>query len=426
MAGGRTRGIYVYFGALTLLIYLARPDGYLFDIPSAYLLKNQLHATAPQVSTFRLVSAIPVYLAGVLGLVRDLWSPFGLRDRGYFLLFAPLTALAFAAMAVMTPSYAVLLGGTLVAMLAFYFVMTAYQALLALVGQELLISGRLSTLWQTMHMAVTFSGAIGSGQVTAKLSPQQFFYLMAGLAALITVFGAIRPRAVFSHAYDRPIARGSTLMGDLRRLVRHRAVRAALLIHVLWNFLPGINTPLQFHLSNRLHAPDEIYAYSTAIFYVAYLPAMAAYGVLCKRVAMRHLLFWGTIVGIPCMVPFAFVETPTGALWAAVPEGLLSGFASVAFIDLAVRSCPPGLQGTLMMLVHGLAILTFRVSDVVGSWLYGLSEAHGFTYCVAAMTGTYALILPALRLVPKELVATADGEPNPAMDGVGAEVGAAA
>jgi hypothetical protein len=83
---------FLYFGSLTLLVYLVAPEHPLLDIPASYMLKNQLQATAMQVSTFRLLVAIPVYFAFVFGLARDLWNPFGWRDRGFFLLFAPLTA----------------------------------------------------------------------------------------------------------------------------------------------------------------------------------------------------------------------------------------------------------------------------------------------------------------------------------------------
>ena len=94
-----------YFGWLTLFVYLATPTGYLVDIQTSYMLKNQLHATATQISTFRLLTAIPVYFAFIFGLARDMWNPFGLRDRGFFLIFAPLTAAAFIWMAVSRVSY---------------------------------------------------------------------------------------------------------------------------------------------------------------------------------------------------------------------------------------------------------------------------------------------------------------------------------
>ena len=140
-----TRSIYFYFGALTLLVYIVAPE-YLLDIPTSYMLKNRLHAGAPEVSLFRLLTGIPIYVAFLFGLLRDRWNPLGLRDRGYFLIFAPVTAAVFAWMAMSQLSYALLTAGMILAMASFRFILAAFQGLLALVGQEALMSGRLSTL----------------------------------------------------------------------------------------------------------------------------------------------------------------------------------------------------------------------------------------------------------------------------------------
>ena len=69
-----------------------------------------------------------------------------------------------------------------------------------------------------------------------------------------------------------------------------------------------------------------------------------------------------------------------------------------------------------MMLVDGFFLLSWRGGDLLGAKIYSSSPAHGFLYCVIATTAVYALILPVLLLVPKELIATADGEPNPRVD----------
>src|SRR5580692_3549625 len=106
--------IYLYFGSLSLLVYILSPEWFL-DIPTTYMLKNHLHATAPQVSVFRLLTGIPLYVAFLFGLVRDLWNPFGLRDRGYFFLFAPLTAAVFLWMAFTPLSTSMLLTGMILA-----------------------------------------------------------------------------------------------------------------------------------------------------------------------------------------------------------------------------------------------------------------------------------------------------------------------
>ena len=410
------RQAFAYFGWLTLLLYLATPTGYLIDIQTSYLLKNQLHATATQTSMFRLLTAIPVYVAFAFGLIRDQWNPFGLRDRGFFMIFAPVTAAAFIWMAVTHTTYRGLVIGMFLAMLSFRFITAAYQGLMALVGQEKLMSGRLSVIWNVFSALPVVGGALASGYVSEHLAPQQAFLFAAAITLCIVLFGRWKPRSVFSDTYDKPQARATDFVGNVKRLVKHRAVYPAVLISFLWNFAPGSATPLQFYLTNQLHASDAIYSYFYAIFAASFIPTFLLYGYLCQKVSLSKLLWWGTIVAVPQLIPLAFVHSANLALAMAVPIGLLGGVATAAYFDLAMRSCPPGLQGTLMMLVDGVFVLSSRGGDVLGAKIYSSSPAHGFLYCVIATTIVYALILPLILLVPKELIATADGQPNPVVE----------
>jgi hypothetical protein len=114
------------------------------------------------------------------------------------------------------------------------------------------------------------------------------------------------------------------------------------------------------------------------------------------------------VFAVPQMVPLLFIHTVTQALIAAVPIGLMGGLATGAYLDLIIRSCPRGLQGTTLMMSYSLYYVVVRFGDVLGTNLY---DRYGsFTVCVIAITVVYALILPALLLVPKQLIATADGQ----------------
>jgi hypothetical protein len=127
------------------------------------------------------------------------------------------------------------------------------------------------------------------------------------------------------------------------------------------------------------------------------------------------------------MVPLAFIHSPMAAVILAAPIGMMGGIATGAYFDLTIRSCPPGLQGTLMMMAEGLLNLSGRGGDVLGAWIYQASPQYGFLYCVVATTAVYALILPVLLLIPKALIATKDGEPNPEIEAqVAAELAVAA
>jgi len=409
-----TRQIFLYFSSLTLLVYLVAPDLALLDIPTSYMLKNQLHATASQVSAFRLITAIPVYLAFIFGLTRDIWNPFGWRDRGLFAIFVPLTTGVLLWMAVSRLSFYGLLVGMLLLMLFSRFNLAAFQGLVALVAQEHLMSGRLSALWNAFQYVPWAAAAFGSGVITENLSPKQTFLLAAALTALMGVYAFWKPSSVFRHAYDRPEAQAIDLVGDIKRLVQHRPVYPAVLLNLIWYFSPGLNTPLQFYLTDKLHASDAVYGYYFGIYVASMIPVFFAYGIVCRKLKLDRLLLWATLIGIPQMMPLAFIRSGSSALALAPVLGVMAALATVSYMDLAMRSCPPGLQGTLMMLIAGVVVLALRGSDLLGTWIYESSAAHGFLYCALACTGVYLLLLPVLLLIPKQLVSTVDGEENPA------------
>jgi len=404
--------IFRYFTPLTLLVFLVLPNGFLLDIATSFMLKNEVKATPEQVATFRLLTAVPVYLSFFFGLARDLWNPFGLRDRGLFMIFGTATAIIFLWMSSASLAYWGLLASMFVVMLSFGMVAAAARGLLALISQEQLMSGRLSALWNAVSSAPYVFGGFAAGYLSG-LTPAHTFTLVAVLCAAIGLFGLWKPSAVFGHAYDLPSAQGTTLLGDLKRLVRHRAAYPAVLLVCLSQFEPGFNTPLQFYLANDLHAPDWVYGDFQGISMAGYIPAAAVYGRLCTRVPLRWLLLAATLLWLPAAIPLLLIHSSASALLWAVPIGLANGFAFTAYWDLSMRSCPPGLQGALMMLVAGMYELAYRGGDFAGTQLYASSAAHGFSYCVVAGTATSALMLAVLRLIPKELTATADGQPSP-------------
>jgi len=58
------------------------------------------------------------------------------------------------------------------------------------------------------------------------------------------------------------------------------------------------------------------------------------------------------------------------------------------------------------MMSNSLYFVVVRFWAVLGTHLY--DRYGGFTVCVVAITAVYTLILPALLVVPRHLIATAD------------------
>src|SRR5215469_11063934 len=86
------RTIFLYSGAMAVALYFVSPAVGAFIIPFSFILKNKLHFTANGLALFGFWASVPGYLCFLFGMIRDFWSPFGLKDRGYFILFGAISA----------------------------------------------------------------------------------------------------------------------------------------------------------------------------------------------------------------------------------------------------------------------------------------------------------------------------------------------
>jgi MFS family permease len=406
--------IFLYLGILIVLLAFGGPSGGLIDIPISFFLKNKLHLAAHQVANFRLATAIPLYLSFAFGFVRDIWNPFGMRDRGFMLLFGVITALLYVVFAFTPNTYLTLLVAVVLLTASFLFVASAQNGLTSTIGQQHAMTGQISAVWNVFLSIPTVAAFFIGGALSGMLEDQNadqairiLFLTGAAIMAAVALYALWKPGDVFDNVRIE-IAADERPMQDLKRLVRHWPIYPALLIWLLWNFAPGSATPLQYHLQNTLHATDAHWGQFNAIFAASFIPTFIVFGLLCRRFALKTLLLWGTVAAVPQMVPLLLIHSVTGALIAAVPIGLMGGVATGAYLDLIIRSSPPGLQGTTLMLSYSLYYVVSRFGDVLGTHLY--DHYGGFTVCVIAITIVYALILPTLLLVPKRLSATADGE----------------
>ena len=406
--------IFLYLGLLIVLLAFGAPFGGLIDIPTSFFLKNKLRLEAYEVAVFRLIAAIPLYLSFAFGFVRDTRNPFGMHDRGFMLLFGAISAILYVVFAFTPITYTTLLLAVILLTSSFLFVASAQNGLTSMIGQQHAISGQISALWNVFMSVPALAAFLIGGYLSDALeeahadeAARVLFLVGAVIMGLVALYALWRPSSVFDNVrFERETA-GHPLQ-DLKRLARHWPVYPALLIWLLWNFAPGSVTPLQYHLQNALHAQDAQWGEWNAIFSASFIPTFLLFGVLCRKYPLRTLLFGGTVVAIPQLVPLLFMSSVTGALIAAVPIGLMGGVATAAYLDLIIRSCPPGLQGTTLMMSVGLNWVASRFGDVLGTRLY--DYYGGFTACVIAITIVYALILPTLLLVPERLIATADEE----------------
>ena len=311
--------IFIYLGILITLLAFGAPHGGLIEIPMSFLLKNKLHLQPQELANFRVVSAIPVYLSFVFGFIRDTWNPLGMRDRGLMLLFGSLCSIHCVAFALTPVSYAALLVAMVVLTTSFLFVSSAQNGLASVLGEQHLMSGQISAAWNIFVLpaiaALLIGGALSDifeGE-NADEAVRMLFLFGAGVMASVAVYSVWKSRSVFDNIANE---QGTVAQpwNDLKRLAKHWPIFPALVIWLLWDFAPGSPTPLQYHLQNSLHASDAQWGQWNAIFAASFIPTFMVFGVLCQRFPLRTLLWWGTAVAVPQLIPLLFITSVTGDL----------------------------------------------------------------------------------------------------------------
>lgn len=404
--------ILLYLSILTVLMGFGAPHGGLIYIPISFILKNKLHLSAHQVADFRLLAGLPLYFAALFGMVRDSLNPFGMKDRGFLLIFGGLGAAVYLFFAFLPFNYPMLVVSFILLTVSYLFIASAMRGLASVIGQQNLISGQVSTVWTVVTLMPSFTAVLLGGALSQQLEGENavhaariVFLIGSAMMFAIVIFSSLKPKSVFDRLHHERGLR-FTSREDINRLLKHWPIYPALAISLLWYFMPGSGTPLQYYFQNTLHGTDAQWGQWNAIADASNVPALLAFGYLCRKVALKKLLWWGTIIGIPQMVPLLFIHSVAGGFVAAAFFGAMSAIATVAYLDLIIRCCPAGLQGTVLMAFYCLENVASRFGDVLGTRLY--DYWGGFPVCVASAAGASVLILPLLLLVPKNLIERPD------------------
>jgi hypothetical protein len=186
---------------------------------------------------------------------------------------------------------------------------------------------------------------------------------------------------------------------------------------MLVRFNPGFNTPLFFHQTDHLKLSLEFIGFLQFIHFGTAFIGSLAYIYLCRRYPLRTLLYFGVTLSVLSAFCYLGYNSKLGAVLVESAAGLGTAMAFLAILDLLARSTPKGCEALGYALIFSFGNISFFMSDFFGSsWFEKFGNS--FTPMVWINSGTSALVLLIIPLLPNFLVAHTDGQPS----AVGAEV----
>lgn len=172
----------------------------------------------------------------------------------------------------------------------------------------------------------------------------------------------------------------------------------------LYNFSPGLSTPLYFTMTDTLKFSQSYIGLLSSISALGWVVGALLYRPLFGDLSLKQLLNVSIGVGVFTTAAFLFLSSETSAALIYFGAGFGGMLAMVATLTLAADYCPPGAEGFTFAALMSVGNLASTVANNVGALLY--TDVFGqnlrpLVVISAAVTAVAFLVVPLLQLGDK-------------------------
>jgi hypothetical protein len=194
----------------------------------------------------------------------------------------------------------------------------------------------------------------------------------------------------------------------LAATLRSRPTLTAAALVFLVYVAPGLQTPLLYYQQDVLHFDPLFMGLLQTWAGAGVILGALVYGGVCRFVPLGLSLAVGIVLSAASTLSFLAYDSRAAAIAIHFVSAIVGTLALMPLYDLAARAAPHGSESFGYALVLGMQTLaTYGVSDVVGSYLYGLHLTFKQLVWVDALS-TLA-VLAFLPTLPKTLRARREG-----------------
>ena len=399
----------LFFALVYAVEGLAQPDG-LIAQPLSYYLKTSQGWTPVQITGFTSLLYFAWIVKPVYGLISDFVPLLGYRRKSYLALVS-LAAIAGFAWVTQLSSPSALFPALAITAYAMAIASTLCGAVLVEHGQRLRASGRfVNQQWLWYNIAAVIA-AVGGGQLVQQLGPQAALHAAAAIAAFTPL--AIIAGALFlipERKVSINIEGLSQAFEALKSSFRRRDLWLIAGFLFLYNFSPGLSTPLYFTLTDELKFSQGYIGILSSISAVGWIFGALLYRPIFGSLTLKQLLNVSIGFGAIATASFLFLTNEASAAVIYFGSGFAGMLAMVATLTLAADYCPPRAEGFTFAVLLSVGNLASTLANNIGSLLYADIFDHSLRPLVvisAAVTAVAFLVVPLLKLGDKK-----QGEPG--------------
>ena len=379
---------------LFAMVYFAQGMWYLPNQTITITFKDQ-GLSAGQVATFFSITTVPWLVKPLYGLVSDFVPLFGRRRKSYLILTSALAAACGLALAA---------GGHGYARLAVFF--TAMGLGLAftdvLVDALMVENGRprgLTGAFQSVQWAAIYASTIVVGLLGGWLAEHRRLALAFGIAALFPLV-TLTLVTWFVHEASAPADRESVRRTWLavRGALGERDVWVVAGFILFFTFSPSFGPALLYYQTDRLGFSQQFIGLLGALSAAAAVAGAAIYAPLSRRVPLERLIRLAIVIAVVGTLAYLLYRDRTSAVVIDVVFGGVGMITQLAFLDLAAKACPRGVEATFFALLMSVYNGGVQISQVTGGYLYDWVGYTPLVLISAALTAAALFLVPAIRI----------------------------
>ncbi len=337
--------------------------------PLSHWLKVALHWDPVTISASLAILDVPWIIKPLWGAISDFVPLFGYRRRPYLVLANIAAFVAFARVATIDTSGALIPALTVTAV-AMAVSSTLCGALLVETGQKNNSSASyVNQQWLWYSIAQMIAGTV-AGYLIEILPPLGAMHAAAWIAA-IAPFAIIGGVWLIHEPKSRvDIAALRQRLDALASVFRSRDLWFVAGFLFLYYFSPGFGTPLYFEMSDHLHFSQGLIGMLSSIGSAGWIAGGLLYRWQIKRLGRVALLRVSIVGGVCSTLSYLLMLNPEAAVAIYFFGGITSMLAMIATMTLAAESCPEGAEGFAFAGMMSIVNLTSPLSDTLGAALY--------------------------------------------------------
>ena len=393
------RRLLLFFALVYVVEGLAQPDG-LIAQPLSYYLKTSQGWKPTQIAAYTSLLYLAWIIKPLYGLISDFVPLFGYRRKSYLVL-VNIAAVGGFVWATRLSAPSALFFALAVTAYAMAISSTLCGAVLVENGQRFRASSRFVNQQWLWYNIAAMAAAVAGGQLVQRLLPQQALH---GAAAIVAFTPVVVIAGTLLLVPERKVAINVQAMKEtfasLKTSLKRRELWLIAGFLFLYNFSPGLSTPLYFTMTDTLKFSQSYIGILSSISALGWIVGALLYRPLFGDLSLKRLLNVSIGFGAFTTAAFLFLSSETSAAIIYFGAGFAGMLAMVATLTLAADRCPPGAEGFTFATLMAVGNLASTLANNVGAFLYTHvfdQNLRPLVVISAAVTAVAFFVVPLLR-----------------------------